>query len=161
MWLLLAGCVTMPSEVPDEPGTIDAALAPELASAASPDLPYLVYLAVLTVQAQDYRSCPAYDATANGFALTGELLKTLRGSGAMTTARQMVSELMAIDEEARIFSEVHPACKTLTLLARFERENLEGGDPLALAETTLRIYEGCRARASLTADKLHRILALL
>lgn len=72
MWLLLAGCVALPSAVPDQPGTIDAALAPELLSAASPDLPYLVYSTVLTVQTQDYRSCPAYSATATGFALDGD-----------------------------------------------------------------------------------------
>lgn len=96
-----------------------------------------------------------------GIALTEALLKVLSGGGPMSAARQMVGELMAIDEEARIYSEVQPACKPLALIARFERENLEGGDPLQLAETTHGIYQNCRARAEGVATKLDAITGML
>ena len=100
------------------------------------------------------------DIAARGAAITETLLNSLRGGGPMAAARQAVAELMAIDEEARIFSEVNAPCRPLAMIARFERENLEGSDPLRLAETTLTIYGNCRARAEGVAAKLERIAAL-
>lgn len=94
-----------------------------------------------------------------GIAATETLLACLAGAAPMAQARQHVAELMALDEEARVFAEVHPACRPLTIMARFERDNLEGSDPRALAETTLGIYEACAARAALVAEKLGRIVA--
>jgi len=103
----------------------------------------------------------AFDAlqeiAVRGTRITAALLECLNGGKPMTQAKQLVAELMAFDEEARIFAEVHPACRPLALMARFERDNLEGSDPKALAETTLRIYEACAARAGLVAEKLRRI----
>lgn len=93
-----------------------------------------------------------------GIAWTEELLVCLRQTRGMKRARQIASELARLDEEMRVFSEVHPCCKPLALIARYERDNLEGSDPLNLAETTLGIYKDCEARASLVREKL---LALL
>lgn len=100
------------------------------------------------------------EIAARGAAITETLLNSLREGGPMAAARQAVAELMAIDEEARIFSEVNAPCRPLAMIARFERENLEGSDPLRLAETTLTIYGNCRARAEGVAAKLERIAAL-
>lgn len=88
---------------------------------------------------------------------TNELLELLRKGGKMTRARELVRKLMELDEEARIYSELNPVCKPLILIARFERDNLEGADPLALALTTLDIYRACFARARLTQKKLESI----
>lgn len=101
------------------------------------------------------------EIAARGEAITRDLVEALSQRGSMVAARGQVNDLMAIDEEARIFAEVHPACRPLTLIARYERENLEGSDPQALAATTLTIYEACRLRATLVAEKLRRVLALL
>lgn len=95
-----------------------------------------------------------------GMAATEELLETLKQRGRMAKARQLVGYLMALDEEARIFSEVHPACKPLVLMARFERENLEGADPLPLAQTTHAIYAACAERATLMCEKVDRVADL-
>jgi hypothetical protein len=92
-----------------------------------------------------------------GAAATEGLMATLRGGRPLAIAKQQVAELTRIDEEARLFAELHPACRPLTTMARFERDNLEGADPLALAETTMEIYRACAERARLMALKLHRI----
>lgn len=95
-----------------------------------------------------------------GVRQTKELLELLRKAGKMTRARDLVRELMDLDEEARIYSELNPVCKPLILIARFERDNLEGADPLALARTTLDIYRACFARARLTQKKLEEIVKI-
>lgn len=85
---------------------------------------------------------------------TERLLDALRNHKNLAKARQLVAELMALDAEARVYGEVHPPCRPLVLLARFERDNLEGADPLLLAQSTLDIYRACYARARLCARKL-------
>lgn len=92
-----------------------------------------------------------------GISRTGELLAALGAGRRMAEARTMVQDLMRLDEEARLFSEMHPPCKPLTLIARYERDNLEGADPAALAETTRAIYAACRSRALGVAAKLRAI----
>jgi len=92
-----------------------------------------------------------------GAAATEGLIATLKNNKPLALAKQQVAELPRIDEEARLFAELHPACRPLTTMARFERDNLEGADPLALAETTLEIYRACAERARLVALKLRRI----
>ncbi len=89
-----------------------------------------------------------------GVQMTERLLDALKNNKNISKAKQLVAELMALDEEARVYSEINPPCRPLILLARFERDNLEGADPLRLAQTTLDIYRACFARARLTARKL-------
>ncbi len=93
-----------------------------------------------------------------GIEWTEELLVCLKQTRGVKHARQIAAELARLDEEIRVFSEVHPCCKPLALIARYERDNLEGSDPLNLAETTLGIYKDCETRALLMREKL---LALL
>ena len=93
-----------------------------------------------------------------GIEWTEDLLVCLKRTHDMKRARQMAAELARLDEEIRVFSEVHSCCKPLALIARYERDNLEGSDPLNLAETTLNIYKDCETRALLMQKKL---LALL
>lgn len=95
-----------------------------------------------------------------GARTTEKLLDTLRKGKGAALARQLVAELMTIDEEARVHGELNPPCKPLVLMARFERDNLEGADPLLLAKTTLEIYRACFARARLMTRKVDRIAAL-
>lgn len=94
-----------------------------------------------------------------GIAETEKLLTMLKTQGAMSQARQQVNALMALDEETRVFSELHPELRPLVLLARFERENLEGADPVTLARTTREIYAGMATRARLLHQKLAQIRA--
>jgi ADP-heptose:LPS heptosyltransferase len=91
-----------------------------------------------------------------GMATTESLLQVLRGRTAVDRAKDLVAQLMALDEEARVFAEVNPACRPLILMARFERDNLDGTDPAVLARTTLEIYRACRTRALLMQVKLAR-----
>jgi len=97
----------------------------------------------------------------NGAADTGKLLAILQGQGSMGEAKAIVARLMALDEETRVYSEVHPPLRPLVLLARFERENLEGVDALPLAQTTLQIYSDLETRARLLLTKLERLRQLL
>ena len=91
---------------------------------------------------------------------TEKLLDILKKKKGMARAKQHVSELMVLDEEARVFSEVHPAGRPLILMARFERDNLEGADPIILASTTLDIYRACYARAKLMGKKVKHIVEI-
>lgn len=95
-----------------------------------------------------------------GQKITGKLLDDLEKKKGMKRAQTHVAELMALDEEARIYSEIHPPARPLILIARYERDNLEGADPLVLARTTRDIYRACYQRAFLTAQKIQRILEL-
>lgn len=92
-----------------------------------------------------------------GVAATDALLGHLRAGGSMARARELVHGLMAMDEEMRLHGELHPACKPLVVVARHERDNLEGADPARLAETTRGIYAACRARAALAREKVCRL----
>lgn len=95
-----------------------------------------------------------------GTDVTDQLLAVLKKGKSMAQAKSLVGDLMALDEEARVFGELNPPCKPLLLMARFERDNLEGADPLVLARTTLDIYRACFARARLMTRKISRIAVL-
>jgi ADP-heptose:LPS heptosyltransferase len=95
-----------------------------------------------------------------GAHVTEKLLEILTEGRGMKLAQQVVADLMRLDEDIRLFGEVHTACKPLVAIARFERDNLEGADPVLLARITLDIYRGIYSRARLTARKLTRIQEL-
>lgn len=95
-----------------------------------------------------------------GARVTEKLLDILTKGKSMKMAQQVVAELMRLDEDIRLFGEVHTVCKPLVAIARFERDNLEGADAVLLAKTTLDIYRGMFSRARLTGRKLSRILEL-
>ncbi|MDQ1256639.1 MAG: hypothetical protein QG656_1237, partial [Candidatus Hydrogenedentes bacterium] len=103
----------------------------------------------------------AFDAFAEmaqrGIRDTEKLLESFEKGGAMRKAQQQVRRLMELDEEMRLFSELHHACKPLTRIARFERDNLEGADPRKLAQTTQQIYRDAFARARLARKKLANV----
>jgi len=94
------------------------------------------------------------DLSRRGIATTESLIAVLDGKGPIDDAKNLVGQLMALDEEGRVYGEVNPACRPLILMARFERDNLEGADPLILAATTLQIYRACTDRAERMAEKL-------
>ena len=89
-----------------------------------------------------------------GIRTTEALLVLLDNKGSIDEAKSLVAQLMALDEEARVYSEVNPPCRPLILMARFERDNLEGADVMLLASTTLNIYRACAERATRMAEKL-------
>ncbi len=97
------------------------------------------------------------DLAQQGVAATEQLLGQLRNRGSMSEARDRVHELVRLDEDIRLFGEVHGACRPLVVIARFERDNLEGADPLPLAETTLQIYRDLHSRADLVRQKLELV----
>ena len=74
----------------------------------------------------------------------------------MREAKQLVAELMQLDEETRLLGQINAPCRPLTILARFERDNLQGADPLLLARTTLKIYRDMFARSRIMTRKLRR-----
>jgi ADP-heptose:LPS heptosyltransferase len=94
-----------------------------------------------------------------GIAMTVKLLDVLARRD-FSAAQAGVNALLRLDDEIRVYGEVHPACKSLVLIARYERENLEGFDAAALAQKTLAIYETLRERAALTISKVVRVIAL-
>lgn len=94
-----------------------------------------------------------------GVALADQLLAALRQGAPMRDARALVDNLMRLDDRMRALGERRPGCRPLVLMARFERDTLEGADPHALAETTRGIYAACAARARLAAEKLAAVAA--
>jgi ADP-heptose:LPS heptosyltransferase len=95
-----------------------------------------------------------------GVDTTSRLIETLQGGRGMNLAKQYVAGLMDLDEAMRVYSEVHAPCRPLIMMARFERDTLEGVDPLRLAAVTQSVYAACAARARLMVEKLTRIAAL-
>ncbi|HPU97860.1 MAG TPA: glycosyltransferase family 9 protein, partial [Candidatus Hydrogenedentes bacterium] len=101
------------------------------------------------------------DLASRGRALSERLIAHLERRGSMIEARNMVRELTRLDESIRVFSEVHHGCRPLVTMARFERDNLEGMDPLPLARSTRDIYGAMVERCILMGDKINRLSALL
>jgi ADP-heptose:LPS heptosyltransferase len=89
-----------------------------------------------------------------------QLLDTLKKNKDMRRAKELVSKMMSLDEDMNIHAELHPACTPLIRLARYERDNLEGGDPQNLSQDTLQIYQACYNRARLMSQKIKRVTAL-
>ena len=106
----------------------------------------------------------AFDGLANlaqqGVRKTERLLDHFAKNKGMGAAKELVGELSRLDEEIRLFGEVHPATSPLVATMRFERDNLEGADPNRLAKETLTIYRDLHTRSKLTAEKLERIVEL-
>lgn len=96
-----------------------------------------------------------------GCATTADLLTALKSQSSMRRAHGLVRNLMALDEDIRVYAELNRACKPLVAIARFERDNLEGAEPLALAQTTLRIYEDLSERARAMIQKLALVKSAL
>jgi ADP-heptose:LPS heptosyltransferase len=97
------------------------------------------------------------DLASQGIEQSETLLRYLKQNQGARKAQPIVQNLMQLDEEMRIFGEVHNVCKPLILISRYERDNLEGADPLLLAETTLQIYRDCFARATLMTRKVETV----
>ncbi len=104
------------------------------------------------------------ELAAEGAELARQLLDILSGKTVharpMTAARDYVENLMQLDEKMRLHGELHPACKPLVLIARFERDNLEGADPIDLARTTRDIYRATITCCSLLNAILDQIISL-
>jgi len=96
-----------------------------------------------------------------GSSKTKELITHLGEQGQMRLAKQLVTELMALDDEIRIYAELHSVCKPLVAIARFERDNLEGADPAELARRTLEIYDDLGRRARTLNLKLTLVRSAL
>jgi ADP-heptose:LPS heptosyltransferase len=94
----------------------------------------------------------------NGITTTQHLLDILTGDQGYAAARVPAAALMQLDEDTRVFGEVHAELKPLVLNTRYARDNLEGMDPLYLAQETLRIYGDLERRAELMQEKLKRIV---
>lgn len=59
--LVAGGCSGIPSSIPRTPGTIDELVLPDLLSAATPDLPYLLLASVQQLAVEDFRECPSIE----------------------------------------------------------------------------------------------------
>jgi len=109
--------------------------------------------------------CRAFDGLASiaqeGTAQSAALIDSLTGKRDLRAAQELVGRLVQLDDQIRLHGEMYTACRPLALIARFERDNLEGADPLALAETTQRIYADLAQRAGLMNQKLRHIAGLV
>jgi len=85
-----------------------------------------------------------------------EQLKNTIADGKIMRAREQVKLLSEIDEQIRIYGELNSYLKPITLVTKFERDNLEGSNPLELAKQTLNIYRGGYERSTLMAKKVKR-----
>ena len=79
---------------------------------------------------------------------TEQLRTCLRHGRNIAAAREIVGELMRLDEDTRLFAELNGGCRPLISIARFQRDNLEGADPMALADMTQEIYRELSERAA-------------
>jgi len=73
-------------------------------------------------------------------------------------AREQVKLLTEIDEQIRIFGELNSYLKPITLVTKFERDNLEGNNPLDLTKQTLNIYRGGYERSNLMIKKVKKCI---
>ncbi len=85
-----------------------------------------------------------------------EQLKSTISDNKIIKAREQVKLLTEIDEQIRIYGELNPYLKPITLVTKFERDNLEGSNPLDLAKQTLSIYRGGYERSSLMTKKIKK-----
>ena len=111
-----------------------------------------------TSLAEFQRKSQAEFAQLAGMAEQGEkfardLLKALTGKRDIKKAKELVAQLKEVDEAVRIFGEIHPGCRPISAMARFERDNLELGPAEELAQKTIDIYAGCTRRAHGMARK--------
>ncbi len=90
-----------------------------------------------------------------GIHLTEQLKNTI-ADNKILRAREQVKLLTEIDEQIRIYGELNPYLKPITLVTKFERDNLEGSNPLDLAKQTLNIYRGGYERSTLMAKKVKK-----
>ncbi len=104
-------------------------------------------------------SCLA-ELAARGIGETEVLLDVLTSRKDLQVAKEIAARLHRLDEEVRIFGEIHGPCKPLVVISRYERENLEGADAVILAQTTLAIYHDLQARARLMQAKVERVAGL-
>lgn len=88
------------------------------------------------------------------------VVKTLQGTPNYREAQRYVYHLKRIDEQIRLHGDLYPYCRPLTLLARFERDNLEGRDPLVLALRTEAIYRDARRRARSVIGWMNRLVEI-
>ena len=98
------------------------------------------------------------DIAKRGIRSTEELIEHLESHGSMKRAAQMVEALVGIDLEMRLAGDRRQVSKPLVMLARFERDNLEGGDPNWLARRTLRIYQDCFGRARMARNAAENVM---
>lgn len=95
----------------------------------------------------------------NGEALCRQLMTALIVQRNLRRAKELVDRMVALDEDIRVYGEINRVCRPLVAIARFERDNLEGFDPLPLAERTLAIYQGLAERSTTLARKLRVVTA--
>ncbi|MCL4217403.1 MAG: glycosyltransferase family 9 protein [Candidatus Hydrogenedentes bacterium] len=92
-----------------------------------------------------------------GISKTRELLTILGENRSMREAQPLVAALRNLDERIRLFGELHPSTRPLSASAAFQRDALEGSDPVQLARTTLQIYDGLARKSALMGTKLRLI----
>jgi hypothetical protein len=92
----------------------------------------------------------------NGIVTTEELVDALERKD-FSRARDLVRRLSGLDEEIQVYGELYPETGPIVSSVKFERDNLEGADPLVLAQTTFEIYRSCVERCRLVQEKLQRM----
>ncbi|GMW03466.1 MAG: hypothetical protein AMXMBFR84_46000 [Candidatus Hydrogenedentota bacterium] len=84
---------------------------------------------------------------------TRQLIGILESRKNLAEARGIVSQLITLDERIRLQGELHDCVRPLTAIFQFERDNLEGADPLRVAKDTLVMYANLEQRARLAIEK--------
>jgi len=90
--------------------------------------------------------------------MTGNLLVELGSPNRnAATLQQTVQELNRLDESLRVLGKSEEYLQPLSSIFFFEKENLEGDDPVLLAQHTLQMYRDAEQRARLMAGKLDKM----
>jgi hypothetical protein len=96
-----------------------------------------------------------------GSRMAEELIDILTMGRPMSQANELAHRMSRLDGDMRVYGAVNDAARPLTAIARFEQDNLEGSNPLLLAQTTLQIYRDLQVRSELMMDKLGAIGKML
>jgi ADP-heptose:LPS heptosyltransferase len=95
-----------------------------------------------------------------GLSACTELITILNENRNIKNAQALAANLSELDERIRVFSELHRFTRPLAVIARFAQDNLEGLDPLLLAQATQEIHQQLQDRAHLMTQKIERIESL-
>lgn len=94
-----------------------------------------------------------------GVAATEDLIDVLVRKD-LARARDLVRRLAGLDDEIQVYGELYPETGPVVSSVKYERDNLEGADPLVLAQTTFEIYRACGERCRLVQAKLARMAVI-
>ena len=99
--LLLAGCNSMPDTIPGTPGEVSESNLALVTTAAVPDAPYLLWLAIKTLSEDTYRDCPQITTQASSTSIVAKGCQDagqLTWDGAVTLTSRGSSDILTFND---------------------------------------------------------------